>query len=101
MTIDFSKLTGFDWDRGNREKSWHKHRVNFRECEEVFFNKPLLVHEDAGHSRKEARYYALGVTNNHRRIFLSFTVRGHLVRVISARDQSRKERTVYEASKRS
>lgn len=93
---DFSKVEGFDWDAGNQQKSWAKHRVDYRECEEVFFNKPLLIHEDKSHSSHEVRYYVLGASNAGRRIFLVFTVRGKKLRVISARDQSRKEKSEYE-----
>lgn len=93
--FDFSKIAGFEWDAGNRDKNWRKHRVDYRECEEVFFNKPLLINVDKEHSQKEARYYALGITQRGRKLFLSFTVRSHRVRVISARPQSRKERKCY------
>ncbi len=89
-------MEGFDWDAGNQHKSWAKHRVDYRECEELFFNKPLLIHEDRTHSRHEVRYFALGVTNLGRRVFLVFTIRGKKLRVVSARDQSRKERMAYE-----
>ncbi len=94
--LDFKKCEGFDWDAGNQQKSWAKHRVDYRECEELFFNKPLLLHEDKSHSGHEARYYALGATNTGRPIFLVFTIRGRKLRVISARDQSRRERRDYE-----
>ena len=95
--FDFSKITGFEWDGGNRQKSWLKHHVHYQECEEVFFNKPLWVYWDEGHSGKETRYYALGISDQGRRLFLSLTIRGYKLRVISARDQSRKERMFYEA----
>ena len=36
---------GFDWDEGNIQKNWHKHKVTPSECEEVFFNQPLVVEE--------------------------------------------------------
>lgn len=95
--LDFSKVEGFDWDAANRQKNWLKHRVDYQECEEVFFNKPLLIYRDEEHSQKESRYYALGVTNRERKVFLSFTLRNHRWRVISARDQSQRERRIYES----
>ncbi len=87
--------TGFEWDAGNRGKN-AKHRVSDGECEEVFFNLPLLLSPDAAHSQHEARYYVLGQTNASRRLFIAFTMRGTQVRVISARDMTRKERKVYD-----
>ena len=94
--IDFSSVTGFDWDEGNRAKNWRKHQVSNGECEEVFFNLPLLLKPDPHHSQEEARYYILGQTNAGRRLFISFTVRGEKIRVISARDMSKRERNFYE-----
>ena len=91
------KFQGFDWDEGNLEKNWLKHKVAPHECEQVFFNQPLLVEGDTKHSRSEQRFYALGQTDAGRRLFLSFTVRSGLVRIISARDMSRRERRIYGA----
>lgn len=86
---------GFDWDVGNSDKNWKNHRVSDSECEEVFFNEPLTVRRDPGHSQRGVRYYALGQTDPGRCLFVAFTVRGKLVRVISARDMTRTERRVY------
>ncbi|MBE0646143.1 MAG: BrnT family toxin [Bacteroidetes bacterium] len=83
------QCTGFDWDEGNLLKNWLKHRVRSTECEQVFFNQPLLVHTDSKHSSKEPRYYVLGVTDNGRTLFMVITVRSTLIRVISARAMSR------------
>lgn len=94
--LDLSTLLGFEWDAANRDKNWQRHQVHFKECEEVFFNKPLLVSFDPSHSQSEARYHVLGSTNVERRLFISFTIRSNKVRVISARDQSKKERKIYE-----
>jgi uncharacterized DUF497 family protein len=88
--------TGFQWDDGNAGKNWDLHRVSQVECEALFFNRPLLVTPDETHSQREARYAALGQTNGGRRLSLILTTRGTLIRVISARDMSRRERTVYE-----
>jgi uncharacterized DUF497 family protein len=94
--IDLSYVTGFDWDENNREKNWEKHQVLAGECEEVFFNLPLLLESDPDHSQKEPRYYVLGHTIAGRRLFIAFTIRGDKIRVISARDMSKKERSIYE-----
>ena len=87
--------TGFAWDSGNREKNWLGHDVTNAECEQVFFNQPLVVSSDVKHSRDEDRFFALGRTTADRRLFVVFTMRGTLVRVISARDMSRKERRLF------
>ncbi len=90
---------GFDWDEGNADKSWIAHRVTRSECEETFFNEPFLLTVDLHHSASEPRFYGLGHTDEGRRFFLVSTVRGTLVRVISARDMSRRERREYERAR--
>ena len=100
--IDLSKVIGFDWDDGNARKN-ERHGVSRAESEQVFFNKPLLLLEDPQHSDAEPRFHALGKTLESRRLHLAITLRNDatLIRVISARDMSRKERTFYEqASKK-
>lgn len=92
----FSAVTGFQWDKGNQGKNWLKHRVSVSECEQVFFNKPLSLVDDTVHSQTETRFRALGKTNEGRMLFLVFTIRGNLLRVISARNMSKKERRIYE-----
>jgi len=100
--IDWMRITAFNWDEGNARKSVEKHDVSQSEAEQIFFNQPLLVLADEGHSQQEARYHALGVTDDARLLHITFTLRatGSLIRVISARDMHRKERTVYEERQR-
>lgn len=90
------KITGFDWDRGNADKNWKKHKVKARECEEVFHDQPLVLFKDEKYSGEEKRYGVFGITNNKRRLTLVFTIRRNKIRVISARDQSKSERKEYE-----
>jgi len=96
--IDWARVVGFDWDAGNERKSLEKHLVSQAEAEQAFFNEPLLVLEDDRHSFDEARFHALGHTDEDRRLHITFTLRrdGALFRVISARDMSARERLAYE-----
>ena len=66
------------------------------EAEDVFFHEPLVVSSDVRHSKSEKRYYALGQTATGRRLFVVFTVRRKLIRVISVRDMNRNESARYE-----
>lgn len=93
--VDLSSVDGFDWDDGNRNKNWIRHQVSASESEEVFFNLPLFLLEDSQHSQDEQRFYVLGQTNADRKLFISFTIWTNKIRVISARDMSRKERQAY------
>lgn len=88
--------TGFEWDKYNSDKIKAKHDVTPAECEQVFFNIPIVAGDDEKHSETENRLYVLGQTDSGRLLFLVFTVRKDRLRVISARDMSRKERRVYE-----
>jgi len=92
--IDWSKVTGFDWDAGNTRKSADKHDVSQAEAEQIFLNAPLIIASDETHSSAEQRLHALGHTDQQRRLHITFTLRvnGSLIRIISARDMSRKER---------
>lgn len=93
--IDLDHITEFEWDDSNQTKNWLKHKVSTSECEEIFFNLPLLLADDVYHSSDEKRYYVLGQTNAGRRLFAAFTVRQDKIRVISVRDMSHKERQTY------
>jgi len=87
--------TGFQWGEGNAAKNRIRHGVSQGECEEIFFGWPLLVVADRAHSKAERRYYAVGQTDAGRGLFVVFTIRADLIRVISARDMNRDERKEY------
>jgi uncharacterized protein len=95
--MDWTRVEGFEWDYGNARKSSDKHGVSQAEAEQVFFNQPLLIGEDPRHSVHEPRFHALGRTDEGRPLHVTFTLRSAAtrIRVISARDMSRKERARY------
>jgi len=99
VNLDPSTWEGCDWDDGNIGKNWTKHGVTDWEIEEVFLNQPIAFGSDIAHSGSEARYYALGQNNRGRLLFVGFTLRGNLVRPITARDMNARERRAYETSK--
>lgn len=91
----FPDIVGFQWDEGNAAKNWRRHEVTQAEAEQVFFNRPLLIADDPEHSDRERRHFALGRTDAGRQLMVVFTPRGSLLRVISARSMSRRERNIY------
>ena len=93
--IIFERYEGFQWDEGNSLKNWKKHNVTISECEQVLFNKPMIVSSDEKYSDSEKRWFLLGRTDLDRKLFLVFTSRGNLIRVVSARDMNKKERDIY------
>jgi uncharacterized DUF497 family protein len=98
MEQEFSGFLGFEWDRGNIDKNLVKQNVENWECEQLFFNKPLLVLEDSKHSLSEKRWAAFGRTDSGRLLVVIFAQRNNLIRVISARDMNSRERKFYEAN---
>ena len=95
-TTDLLKgIESFDWDKGNVEKNWINHRVSISECEEVFTNEPLIIERAKSYTAEE-RQAAFGKTDEGRLLAVVFTIRSNKIRVISARDMSRKERRCYE-----
>lgn len=88
--------TGFEWDAENAPKVLARHNVEPGECEQAFFQEPFVATFDQGHSEIEQRWQGLGQTLAGRKLYLVFTVRGTLIRVIAARDMNRKERKRYE-----
>jgi uncharacterized DUF497 family protein len=96
--FDLARVVGFDWDDGNARKSLDKHRVSTAEAEEVFRDARLRVLVDERHGGGEKRFHAYGEASTGRKLQVSFTLRGddRLIRVISTRPMSRRERARYE-----
>ncbi len=101
MDINLTNIVAFEWDDGNARKSADKHAVSQSEAEQVFVNRPLLLLDDNKHSATERRYLAYGKTIAGRLLQVSFTLRDNesLIRVISARPMSARERARYAEEK--
>jgi hypothetical protein len=97
----FPAIEGFQWDEGNSSKNWTSHRISQTEAEQAILNRPVVVLGDVAHSSREARYFAFGHTDGGHLLTIVFTVRGRLLRVISARPMSRRERKGYAQATRS
>lgn len=89
--ISLKDPIGFEWDIGNQDKNWRKHKVSASEIEESFFDKEKKISKDFLHSQLEDRFVLIGKTKRNRILFIVFTRREHKVRVISARDLNKKE----------
>ncbi len=82
-------LPDFEWDDKNTGHLIGRHDVYPEEAEQVFYNKGHIRHG-------KGVYYALGVTDAGRYLFVVFVYRRGRVRVISARTMTREERRIYE-----
>lgn len=94
--IALNKITDFEWDEGNVDKSYKKHGITPNEAEEIFLDKDVLLQEDIRHSQKETRLIAIGKTESEKTLFVVFIGREHKIRIISARVANKKERRRYE-----
>jgi uncharacterized DUF497 family protein len=74
---------------------WVRDRCYIGGCLCNFLDLRIIVLPDPTHSVTENRYIALGKTKVGRLLFVVFTQRGKKIRVISARNMSRKERQNY------
>jgi len=94
--LDLRKFKGFEWDKGNIDKSYQKHGITPNEAEEAFVDKDILLLEDIKQSQKELRFEAIGRIIKGDILFLAFTARGDKIRIISVRKANKKERRRYE-----
>ena len=94
--IDLSKIIGFEWDKGNIDKSYQKHGITPNKAEEIFLDEEMLLLEDIEHSKQEDRFEVIGKTTQKVVLFLVFTIRKNKIRIISARKANIKERRQYE-----
>ena len=86
----------FDWDKNKAETNLSKHEVSFDEARTVF-NDPLYIDfYDPDHSDDEDRYIIIGESQQSRLLIVSYTEREHKIRLISAREATRREREYYE-----
>jgi hypothetical protein len=86
----------FEWDDAKAESNERKHGVSFTEAETVFGDPLSLTGYDPRHSDDEDRYITMGMSTEGRLLIVSHTDRGDKVRLISAREASRRERKDYE-----
>ncbi|PJC64086.1 MAG: hypothetical protein CO021_06060 [Deltaproteobacteria bacterium CG_4_9_14_0_2_um_filter_42_21] len=86
----------FDWDQWNVQKNEMKHGVSHLEAESAFFDPGYKLFQDQKHSTaKELRYILYGYSIENRVLMVGFTLKKKKVRIITARQASRKERVIY------
>jgi len=93
--MNLENVEGFDWDEGNLNKNYIKHKVSWIEAEDIFKNKPLVFFDDEKHSQQEKRFIIFGKTLKGRLLVMSATIRKKKIRVISVRDQNKEEKIFY------
>jgi len=94
--LKLDDIKGFEWDKGNIDKSYKKHGVKPSEAEETFLDEKVLILRDVKHSQKEKRYILIGKNTENKILFIVFTLRRKKIRIISVRKANRKEINIYE-----
>ena len=84
----------FEWDSDKAALNWQKHRITFDEAAEIFLY-PIYEMLDSRLNYGEERFIAIG--RNRRFVFLTvvYTIRGNLIRIISVRRSTKKEKELY------
>lgn len=86
----------FEWHNAKAAANLRKHGVSFDEAATVFEDTLSHVFPDSDHSDAESRFLIIGLAHTGRILVVSHTDRGENVRIISAREATRKERIFYE-----
>jgi uncharacterized protein len=86
----------FDWDPKKAASNEAKHGVSFEEAATVFGDPLSDTYNDPDHSWQERRFIIIGTSAQGRLLFVAHTDDGEIVRLISAREATRKERKFYE-----
>lgn len=86
----------FEWDAGKARENEQKHAVTFLEASEVFDDDLSSTVRDPDHSAGEERYLIFGIDKQGKHLVVSYTERGHRIRLISARPMTTRERRAYE-----
>ncbi|NCS25983.1 MAG: BrnT family toxin [Microcystis aeruginosa BS13-02] len=86
----------FEWDNPKAKLNLKKHGINFKEAKAVFQDPLAYIFDDAWHSVGEKREIIIGHDNKNRLLVVCFTERNQIIRIISARLTTKKERQDYE-----
>jgi len=73
----------FEWDDVKERTNRKRHGVDFRTAAKVFLD-PYVIEFDDRDAAGELRFNAIGLVDG-RMLFVSYTMRGDVVRIISAR----------------
>lgn len=87
----------FEWDREKASTNIEKHGVTFAEASEVFGDPLSSSVDDPDHSSDGARFLIFGQSISNKHIVVSFKEENpNTIRIISAREMTKQERSAYE-----
>lgn len=86
----------FEWDENKAQSNVAKHSVAFEEAATVFADDNSLTIDDPEHSVNEKRFVTIGISAHKKILVVVYTERNDKIRIISARQASKKERKQYQ-----
>ncbi len=86
----------FEWDAAKATSNQRKHQVTFAEAVTVFFDPLAQIFDDEFHSEDEPREIMIGHSAANRLLLVSYVERRSVIRIISARQATKRERRDYE-----
>lgn len=86
----------FEWDFQKAVRNLARHDVSFSEAATIFGDPLAITVFDPDHSEEEDRFLTFGHSHEGRLLVVSHTDRKDRLRIISARQATRKERIFYE-----
>ena len=89
----------FEWDPAKAQRNRWKHGVSFAEAATVFWDPLAATAVDArSEGETEVRFVTVGTSKSGRLLVVAHCDRGEVIRIISARNPTRRERISYEKS---
>jgi uncharacterized DUF497 family protein len=88
----------FEWDENKAAQNLVKHEVSFEEAVTVFGDPLSDTFNDPDHSIDERRFIIIGISEKGRMLIVAHTDKEDAIRIISAREPTRREREFYEES---
>ena len=89
----------FEWDDSKARTNFEKHAVSFEEATTVFGDPGEITIHDPAHSIEEDRFISIGHSYRGRLLVVVYTDRRDIIRIISARLATRKEKENHEETK--
>jgi uncharacterized DUF497 family protein len=86
----------FEWDPEKAKRNYKKHKVSFEEAVTVFYDALSATFDDPDHSVGERRFITVGFSSHDRLLVISHSERREVVRIISARRATPRERKRHE-----
>ena len=86
----------FEWDQQKAQSNLVKHNVSFEEAQTVFDDPLYVDFYDPDHSQNENRYIIIGASSMGHILLVSYTERGNITRIISARKVTKQEFKAYQ-----